>query len=267
MRLQVKGKNVEISPSIREYAERKLSKLDEAAGRPDAGRGRALRAEEPVDRRRATSPRRRSSPRGTTLRAREASPDMKASIDQLVEKLERQVKRYRERRIVEPRRHAPHHGETSNGSTPPAVRPTTTTTSRCRSSAVAVRAASPGERAPHARPLRRAAGLGRRAAWRARHPRHRARAALGRRRHRLGARARGRHGRVRGARGRHAAHRRRTCRRGRRAARRRRSRRRSTHRSARRPRRQDGRDLGRRGLVDRRPRGGAASRAASSSSS
>ena len=28
MRLQVKGKNVEISPSIREYAERKLSKLE-----------------------------------------------------------------------------------------------------------------------------------------------------------------------------------------------------------------------------------------------
>ena len=27
MRLQVKGKNVEVSPSIREYAERKLSKL------------------------------------------------------------------------------------------------------------------------------------------------------------------------------------------------------------------------------------------------
>jgi ribosomal subunit interface protein len=28
MRLQVKGKNVEVSPSIREYAERKLAKLD-----------------------------------------------------------------------------------------------------------------------------------------------------------------------------------------------------------------------------------------------
>ena len=30
---------------------------------------------------------------------------MKLSIDQLVDKLERQVKRYRERRVVEPRRH------------------------------------------------------------------------------------------------------------------------------------------------------------------
>jgi putative sigma-54 modulation protein len=49
--------------------------------------------------------------KGPTLRAREASPDMKASIDQLVEKLERQVKRYRERRVVEPRRHADHNGD------------------------------------------------------------------------------------------------------------------------------------------------------------
>ena len=56
MRLQVKGKNVEVSPSMREYAERKLAKLGQAARRADAGRGRALRAEEPVDRR---QPRRR----------------------------------------------------------------------------------------------------------------------------------------------------------------------------------------------------------------
>jgi len=32
---------------------------------------------------------------------------MKASIDQLADKLERQVKRYREMRRVEPRRHVP----------------------------------------------------------------------------------------------------------------------------------------------------------------
>ena len=35
MRLQVKGKNVEVTPSIREYAERKLAKLDEAARRAE----------------------------------------------------------------------------------------------------------------------------------------------------------------------------------------------------------------------------------------
>jgi ribosome-associated translation inhibitor RaiA len=55
MRLQVKGKNVEVTPSIREYAERKLGKLSKV----------------------------------------------------LVDKLERQVKRYREMRRLEPRRHAP----------------------------------------------------------------------------------------------------------------------------------------------------------------
>jgi putative sigma-54 modulation protein len=42
--------------------------------------------------------------KGPVLRAREASGDMKASIDQLVDKLERQVKRYREKRRVAPRR-------------------------------------------------------------------------------------------------------------------------------------------------------------------
>jgi putative sigma-54 modulation protein len=44
--------------------------------------------------------------KGPVLRARETSADMKASIDQLVSKLERQVKRYREKRRVAPRRHA-----------------------------------------------------------------------------------------------------------------------------------------------------------------
>jgi putative sigma-54 modulation protein len=117
MRLQVKGKNVEISPSIREYAERKLSKLEKQL---------ADQTQVEVELSEQKNPSISQShiaeatifAKGTTLRAREASPDMKASIDQLAEKLERQVKRYRERRIVEPRRHAPHHGETSNGSTP-----------------------------------------------------------------------------------------------------------------------------------------------------
>ena len=52
--------------------------------------------------------------KGPTLRARESSPDMKASIDQLVDKLERQVKRYREVRRLEPRRRVPHLDDVSN---------------------------------------------------------------------------------------------------------------------------------------------------------
>jgi putative sigma-54 modulation protein len=113
----VKGKNVEISPSIREYAERKLSKLEKQLSSETQVEVELSEQKNPSI---AASNIAEATifAKGTTLRVREASPDMKASIDQLAEKLERQVKRYRERRIVEPRRHAPHHGETSNGATP-----------------------------------------------------------------------------------------------------------------------------------------------------
>jgi putative sigma-54 modulation protein len=109
MRLQVKGKNVDVTPSIREYAERKLAKL---------GKQLAEQTQVEVELSEQRNPSIAASQvaeaivftKGPTLRAREASPDMKASIDQLVDKLERQVKRYRERRIVEPRRHTEHNG-------------------------------------------------------------------------------------------------------------------------------------------------------------
>jgi putative sigma-54 modulation protein len=109
MRLQVKGKNVEVTPSIREYAERKLAKL---------GKQLAEQTQVEVELSEQRNPSIAASQvaeatvftKGPTLRAREASPDMKASIDQLVDKLERQVKRYRERRTVEPRRHTEHNG-------------------------------------------------------------------------------------------------------------------------------------------------------------
>jgi ribosome hibernation promoting factor len=105
MRLQVKGKNLEVSESIREYAERKLAKLEKQL---------ADQTQVEVELSEQRNPSIAASnvaegtifTKGPTLRAREASPDMKAAIDQLVDKLERQVKKYRERRRVEPRRHA-----------------------------------------------------------------------------------------------------------------------------------------------------------------
>ena len=112
MRLQVKGKNVEVTPSIRAYAERKLGKLDKQL---------AEQTQVEVELSEQKNPSIAEShvaeatifTKGPTLRAREESTDMKASIDQLVAKLERQVKRYRERRIVEPRRHTEHNGDTA----------------------------------------------------------------------------------------------------------------------------------------------------------
>ena len=97
MRLQVKGKNVEVTPSLREYAERKLGKL---------GKQLSEQTQVEVELSEQRNPSIAAShvaegtifTKGPTLRAREASPDMKASIDQLVDKLERQVTRYREKR-------------------------------------------------------------------------------------------------------------------------------------------------------------------------
>ena len=112
MRLQVKGKNLEVSESIRSYAEEKLGKLERQLADPTQ-----VEVELSVERNPSIAASHIAEAtiwtKGPTLRAREASSDMKASIDQLVEKLERQVKRYRERRIVEPRRHTEHNGETT----------------------------------------------------------------------------------------------------------------------------------------------------------
>jgi putative sigma-54 modulation protein len=97
MRLQVKGKNVEVSDSIRRYAEEKLAKLD-----------RQLHAltqvelELCVEKNPSISANQIAEAtvftKGPTLRAREASTDMKASIDQLTDKLLRQVEHYRAKR-------------------------------------------------------------------------------------------------------------------------------------------------------------------------
>ena len=96
--------------AMREYAERKLGKLSKQLSEQtqvevelSEQRNPSIAASHVAEATIFT--------KGPTLRAREASPDMKASIDQLVEKLERQVKRYRERRIIEPRRHAEHNGD------------------------------------------------------------------------------------------------------------------------------------------------------------
>jgi ribosome hibernation promoting factor len=97
LRLQVKGRNVEISDSIRSYAEQKLAKLDRQLG--EATR---VELELTVERNPSISANQVAEvtvwTRGPTLRAREATSDMRASIDQLTEKLLRQVRHYRDKR-------------------------------------------------------------------------------------------------------------------------------------------------------------------------
>ena len=103
MRLQVKGKNLEISDSIRSYAEQKLAKLNKQLG--DAT---LAELELAVEKNPSISENQIAEgtiwTKGPVLRARESSPDMRASIDMLVEKLERQARRYRDKRRRGPTR-------------------------------------------------------------------------------------------------------------------------------------------------------------------
>jgi len=116
MRLQVKGKNDEVSESIRRYAEEKMAKLDRQLHELTqvevelwTEKNPSISANQVAEATIFT--------KGPTLRAREASRDMKSSIDQLTDKLLRQVEHYRAKRN---RKHA-----RGNGSQPPTGGPMT----------------------------------------------------------------------------------------------------------------------------------------------
>jgi ribosome hibernation promoting factor len=109
MRLQVKGKNLEISDSIRSYAEQKLQKLDKQLSdlvqvelELTVERNPAIRDNQVAEATVFT--------KGHPLRVKAASTDMRASIDDLTGKLLREVKEYREKRRNEPRRKAERNG-------------------------------------------------------------------------------------------------------------------------------------------------------------
>jgi len=109
MQLRVKGKNVEVPSAIYEYAERKFGKLAPQLADPTQ-----VELELAVEKNPSIADNHVAEAtiftKGPVLRAREASGDMKASIDLLVDKLERQVKRYRQKR-----RHEHEWHERSNG--------------------------------------------------------------------------------------------------------------------------------------------------------
>jgi putative sigma-54 modulation protein len=97
MRLQVKGKNLEVPPAIREYAESKLAKLDRHLHETAQVELELSMERNPSIANNAVAEATVWT-KGPVVRARESSSDMKASIDMLVGKLERQVKRAREKR-------------------------------------------------------------------------------------------------------------------------------------------------------------------------
>jgi ribosome hibernation promoting factor len=97
MQLHVKGKNLEVSDSIRSYAERKMAKLDKQVHALTR-----IELELAVERNPSVAANQVAEAtvwlKGHTLRAREATRDMKASIDELTEKLLRQIKDERDKR-------------------------------------------------------------------------------------------------------------------------------------------------------------------------
>jgi putative sigma-54 modulation protein len=97
MQLNVKGKNLQVSDSIRDYAERKLSKLDKQVHELTR-----IEIELAVEKNPSVADNQVAEAtvwlKGHTLRAREATRDMKASIDELTEKLVRQIREDRDKK-------------------------------------------------------------------------------------------------------------------------------------------------------------------------
>ena len=97
MQLQVKGKNLEVSESIRAYAEKKLGKLSKQLHELTR-----VEVELTVEKNPSIAANQVAEAtvwlKGHTLRAREATRDMKSSIDELSEKLMRQIKDERAKR-------------------------------------------------------------------------------------------------------------------------------------------------------------------------
>jgi putative sigma-54 modulation protein len=97
MRLQIRGKNVEVSEAIRAYAEEKLGKLDRQLADPVR-----VELELTVEKNPSIAASHIAEAtiwtKGPVLRARDSARDARASIDLLVDKLERQVTRYHEKR-------------------------------------------------------------------------------------------------------------------------------------------------------------------------
>lgn len=97
-KLVIKGKNIDVTPALKDYIGKKLSKLDKYAQHI---------VEIVVEMHVEKNPRIAENQivdvniyaNGAVLRAEEASHDMYASIDMVLDKLERQMKKYEEKKV------------------------------------------------------------------------------------------------------------------------------------------------------------------------
>lgn len=97
MRIEISGRNVEVTPELREHVEKRFARIGRQVSEVatltvvlSEERNPAITDSQVVD---ATL-----QLKGVTLHAREASPDMLSSIKAASQDLRRQVKRHREKR-------------------------------------------------------------------------------------------------------------------------------------------------------------------------
>ena len=99
MQLHVKGKNLEVSDSMRTYVERRLQKLDRRVHELTE-----VEIELAVERNPSIADSQVAEAivhlKGRTLRAREAARDMKAAVDELADTLVRQVRDIHDKRVA-----------------------------------------------------------------------------------------------------------------------------------------------------------------------
>jgi len=105
MRLQVKTHNSSINDTVRAYAEKRLAKLERRLYADTAVEVTLSREHNPSIREDHTAEGVVYT-KGPNIVARESAETFEAAIDRLVDKLERQIERYRDKRVLEPRRAA-----------------------------------------------------------------------------------------------------------------------------------------------------------------
>ena len=97
-KLVIKGKNIDITAALKDYINKKISKLDkynqhivEIVFEMHVEKNPRISDNKMVDVNIYAN--------GAVIRAEEASPDMYASIDMVMDKLERQMKKYEEKKV------------------------------------------------------------------------------------------------------------------------------------------------------------------------
>lgn len=104
MEVIVRGKNFDVTEALKDHVTRKLSKMEKFLDHHDVTAHAMLTVEKERQIIEVTVPM-----EGLLLRGEEASPDMYASVDRVVDKLERQLNKYKAR--IKPRHSREAHDE------------------------------------------------------------------------------------------------------------------------------------------------------------